>query len=304
MPDHLTVLWRGSLESCNYGCDYCPFAKSSDDRVALARDKAALDRFVEWALARPYRVSVLVTPWGEALIRGYYRDALIRLSHAEQIGTIAIQTNLSCSVDWIDASDLSRLAFWITYHPGETPRDAFLEKISKLNEQNARYSVGIVGLKEHFEEIVLLRRDLPGSAYLWVNAYKRAQNYYDANDIDFLSSIDPLFELNLRNYESGGRSCWAGETAISVDADGNARRCHFLKETLGNIFDEDFESVLKSRACTAESCRCHIGYQHIKALGFKELYGSGLLERRPEHPGTIARAQEHLSAFDGGDGDG
>ena len=43
--DGLTVLWRGSLESCNYGCPYCPFAKTTDDRDALAADRAALERF-------------------------------------------------------------------------------------------------------------------------------------------------------------------------------------------------------------------------------------------------------------------
>ena len=76
----LTILWRGSLESCNYGCDYCPFAKTSDDRRALAADRAALERFEAWIKARAQPVSILITPWGEALIRNYYRDAISRLS--------------------------------------------------------------------------------------------------------------------------------------------------------------------------------------------------------------------------------
>ena len=94
----LTVLWRGSLASCNYGCNYCPFAKTDDDREALAADRRALERFGAWALSRPYKVSILITPWGEALIRNYYRQAIARFSHAANIETIAVQTNLSCSV--------------------------------------------------------------------------------------------------------------------------------------------------------------------------------------------------------------
>ena len=43
-----------------------------------------------------------------------------------------------------------------------------------------RFSVGVVGLKEHFGEIEALRRELPPDVYLWVNAYKREPDYYTA----------------------------------------------------------------------------------------------------------------------------
>ena len=43
---------------------------------------------------------------------------------------------------------------------------------------------------------------------------------------------------------SQGRACHAGETAISVIADGTARRCHFLPAPIGNIYDDDFEAAL------------------------------------------------------------
>ena len=37
----LSILYRGPLASCNYGCEYCPFAKRKDSREALATDLAA-----------------------------------------------------------------------------------------------------------------------------------------------------------------------------------------------------------------------------------------------------------------------
>ena len=30
------ILYRGPLSSCNYACDYCPFAKRAESRVELA----------------------------------------------------------------------------------------------------------------------------------------------------------------------------------------------------------------------------------------------------------------------------
>src|SRR5215470_17646863 len=125
----LSILYRGPLASCNYGCRYCPFAKRRDTREALARDYAALSRFVDWLGARPAdRFKVLFTPWGEALIRKPYREAMTRLSRMAHVERVAIQTNLSCNLEWVADCDLDRVAFWGTYHPGEVAREAFLDQ--------------------------------------------------------------------------------------------------------------------------------------------------------------------------------
>ena len=55
---HLSILWRGPLASCNYGCAYCPFAKKVDSRAELARDRRALERFVDWFARSTPRVCV------------------------------------------------------------------------------------------------------------------------------------------------------------------------------------------------------------------------------------------------------
>jgi MoaA/NifB/PqqE/SkfB family radical SAM enzyme len=294
----LTVLWRGSLASCNYGCPYCPFAKTQDDRQALAADRAALERFSDWATTRPFPLSILFTPWGEALIRNYYRAAMVRLSRAANVASVAIQTNLSCSVDWIADCDLTSAALWTTYHPGEVDRATFVAKILELETMRARYSVGVVGLKEHLDEIEALRRELPDAAYLWVNAYKRAADYYDDVELERLVAVDPWFELNNRDYASRGRACHAGETVISVLADGTARRCHFLKEPIGNIYSADFEAALRPRACPAETCRCHIGYSHLKELELGTLFGAGFIERRPQRPPLRGDGLAAMARFD------
>ena len=295
----LTVLWRGPLSGCNYDCAYCPFAKRKDDRAMLARDGAALARFAAWASAWPGPLSVFFTPWGEALIRTPYRETMVALSHRPHIDTVAIQTNLSCRLDWMTDADLSRLAIWATFHPGQTPRSAFLKKVEWLEQQGARYSIGIVALREHFEAIESLRRDLPASAYLWINAESRIRGDYSAEEIERLVAIDPYFELNNRTYASAGLACGAGDTAISVDGDGNARRCHFTQETIGNIYEPDFASRLFARTCPATICKCHIGYVHLEHLDMAPLYPGGLVERRANAPQRAA-ALQRIAAFEAG----
>jgi hypothetical protein len=277
----LSVLYRGPLASCNYGCVYCPFAKRVDSRAQLRADEAAWWRFVAWVERNgDWRLGVFVTPWGEALTRRWYRDGLARLSRLAHVTRAAVQTNLSSPLDWLAEAEPSRLGLWCTYHPEWTTREAFLARCARLDEARVSYSVGVVGFPRFLAEAQALRAALREDVYLWVNAARR-EVVYDAEAVERWSAIDPLFAWNLRAHPSRGRACRTGEHAISVDGDGTMRRCHFVAEPIGNIYATDWASALRPRPCPAESCGCHIGYVHLEALGLTELFGAGLLERVP-----------------------
>lgn len=278
----LSILYRGPLSSCNYGCDYCPFAKRTETAAELAGDRADLARFVGWAAGRcGDSLGVLFTPWGEALVRAWYRDALVALTRLPHVRRAAIQTNLSCKLDWTEGCDKAKLALWCTFHPGETTRPKFLAKCRELTARGVRYSAGVVGLKEHLTEIAALRAELPAGVYLWVNAYKREAGYYTPEMVADLTRVDPLFPVNNRYHASLGAACATGETVVSVDGDGTVRRCHFVREPIGNIYDADFAECLKPRPCPNATCGCHIGYVHLQPLGLSERFGAGVLERIP-----------------------
>jgi MoaA/NifB/PqqE/SkfB family radical SAM enzyme len=279
---NLSILYRGPLSSCNYACGYCPFAKRTETPAELARDRACLDRFVAWVGGRTGdAIGVLFTPWGEALVRRWYQEALAALTRMPHIVKAAVQTNLSCKLDWVEGCDKTKLGLWCTFHPAETTRDRFLAKCLDLYARGVRFSVGVVGLKEHLAEIDALRHELPADVYLWVNAFKREPDYYTPDMVDDLTRIDPLFPWNNQYHPSRGESCRAGSTVISVDGDGTVRRCHFVKTPIGNLYDPAFESCLAERPCPNESCGCHIGYVHLDRLGLHERFGTGVLERVP-----------------------
>ncbi len=279
---NLSILYRGPLSSCNYACGYCPFAKRTETAVELAHDRGCLERFVAWVRGRcADRIGVLFTPWGEALVRRWYQDALAALTRMPNVCKAAIQTNLSCNLNWLDACDLTRLALWCTFHPTETTRERFLAKCLELYTRGVRFSVGVVGLKEHLAEIAKLRRELPADVYLWVNAYKRDPDYYTEEMVEQLSHLDPLFPINNQYHHSRGEPCQAGATVVSVDGDGTVRRCHFIREPIGNLYAPDFERCLVERPCSNDTCGCHIGYVHLDRLRLYEIFGDGVLERVP-----------------------
>lgn len=284
----LSILYRGPLSSCNYACGYCPFAKRTETGAELAHDRACLQRFVAWVGGRSFdSIGVLFTPWGEALVRRWYQEALAELTHMPHVCKAAVQTNLSCNLDWLDACDLSRLALWCTFHPTETTRGRFLTKCLELHARGVRFSVGVVGLKEHFAEIAELRRELPADVYLWVNAYKRDPDYYTDEMVERLTRLDPLFPLNNQYHRSRGEPCRAGATVISVDGDGTVRRCHFIREPIGNLYAPNFERCLVERPCSNDTCGCHIGYVHLDRLRLYETFGDGVLERVPAAHATL-----------------
>ncbi|PQO30130.1 STM4011 family radical SAM protein [Blastopirellula marina] len=283
------VLYRGPLSSCNYGCTYCPFAKRDETYAQLEGDRESLSRFLGWIERQTSRrFGVLFTPWGEALVRTWYQEALERLSWMPHVDKAAIQTNLSCRLNWLDRCQADRIALWSTFHPTETTLAKFCRRVEQVAAKGVRISVGCVGLKENVTLIEELRATLPAEIYVWVNAYKRQIDYYDAMDIARLQAVDPHFHLNNVRHASLGQGCHAGETSFTVDGNGDLRRCHFVDRVIGNIADPTWEEALQVRACPNQSCGCHIGYVHMKRLDLYPLYGDGLLERIPAvSPGEL-----------------
>lgn len=278
----LTLLYRGPLSSCNYDCHYCPFAKHHETAAELRVDREALERFSRWIVDHPtIQLSVFFTPWGEALTRRWYRDTIELLSHQEHVRKLSIQTNLSCETSWLSRCRIDRVGLWCTWHPEQIAREAFVKQCQKLDAIGCRYSVGVVGLNESFDPTQALRRELSPEVYLWVNAYKDVENYYSADEISRWRSIDPLFELNRQDHPSLGQPCRTGKSVVSVDGDGTIRRCHFIREPIGNLYDESFAAALVERRCTNQTCGCHIGYVHMEHLNLDRIFGDGILERIP-----------------------
>ncbi len=278
----LTLLYRGSLESCNYTCSYCPFAKRRDSRATLARDAAEVARFVAWAAAQERPLRVLFTPWGEALIRRHYREAMLGLAGLAHVSQVAVQTNLSGPLAWLADAPAGKVSLWCTYHPEQTTLARFVERTRRLEAMGVRYSVGVVARREHFDAIRELRQALPRGSTVWLNAYdRRGPGYYSEPELAWLEALDPWFRWQHSPPSSRGAPCRAGSETLSVDGDGELRRCHFIPTRIGNLYADRPEQVLQERRCSRLRCECFIGYAHRRDLPLQEQFGDGLLARIP-----------------------
>jgi hypothetical protein len=279
----LCILYRGPIRSCNFSCFYCPFQKEPPTREAVAADGASLERFVSWVEASArFRPGVFFTPWGEALTFRHYRRAIVRLSHLHHIRRVAVQTNCSMELDWLQEGRADRIGLWISWHPHSLAMEDLLRRCSRLDELGVRHSVGAVGCRQSLGAIADLRQRLPDTTYLWVNAYREIDPPYSADEVAAIKHIDPLFAFNFRSHPSKGRPCNAGHSVIAVDGNGDIRPCHLQSRIIGSINDPGWSPAPHQPRCTQATCHCHIGYAHRPDLGLDSIFGSGILERIPK----------------------
>lgn len=286
----MTIIYRPTLTWCSLACPYCPFhgensatvATTGRDTTDFEADKTELARFLSWVerLERP--IQLLLAPRGELLALPHYREAAIHLSHHPLIDKLVIQTNLTCDTQWLNKADRGCLALWITCHPAQQPVEQLIAKCLNIYSMGITFSVGIVGMRECLAPARSLRKQLPHDVYLWVNANKDEAGYYDEGLLTSFREIDPLFEYNLRDYPSLGKTCRAGADTLFVMGDGTVQRCFFSAERLGNIYDGSFDICAnknKLHICAEELCVCYLGYTRLVEPGWKGLYGERVLER-------------------------
>ncbi|WP_028595077.1 STM4011 family radical SAM protein [Paenibacillus assamensis] len=277
-----TIYFRGSLSSCNYDCPYCPFSKNIDSQATLTKDRLQVQKFVDWVGKQDesgHKLSVFFNPYGEGLTHRWYREAMVTLSQMQHVNKVAIQTNLSAKLDWTRDLNPVTAAFWVTYHPGQTKEERFLQQCGKLYEQKISFSVGSVGLKSAFSSISSLRKALPDDVYMWVNAYKDKKDYYSAEDLAFLTDVDPYFGLNAQDYDSMDQPCRAGKNVFYVQGDGRVKRCYKDRQVIGNLYRDGLDGISKERPCRMRQCDCYIGYIHMEEQLFDSIYGERALER-------------------------
>jgi len=77
------------------------------------------------------------------------------------------------------------------------------------------------------------------------------------------------------------RTARAGGGLDEVTVVATVRRCHFVRDELGNLYDGSYRAALRPRACPPAVCNCRIGYVHLESLPLYDIFAGGVLERVP-----------------------
>ncbi len=286
-----TVIYRGSLKSCNYSCSYCPFAKHRATAAELEQDRLSFERFCGSLESRVQSFSigaVFVTPYGEASIHPWYWEGLSRLAGFPGIYRVGMQTNLSFSVEeclkifdfpTCDAPEKRRgkLCIWATFHPEMTTAREFAAKCRLLAEKRISVCAGAVGVPDNMGIIRELRKELPSGVYLWINKMDGLKRNYRPEEVKAFSEIDPFFTYELENPAAHGEMC---EGRCFVEGDGKVRTCNISKPKGINWY-EGGEGEIFSPLCSRKRCTCYLAYGGRSDFALRHIFGDYPIFRVP-----------------------
>ena len=274
LPDHIkNIYYRGLLNSCNYSCSYCSFAKGSSSGQLLEKDENMLRQFHETIRCSGQGLRIMILPYGEALIHSYYSEGIINLASLPNVLGISCQTNLSFDpkrfLNILPTSIYGKIKFWASFHPEMVTIENFLEKVHYLFNNGIELCVGVVGHLDNKEIIKQLRSKLNPSIYMFINSMRGVGHKLKMEDIDFFMSVDNLFNYDRKAVKADIQKCKGGKDTIFIDERGNCHAC-----PRSGIKMTDFP------VCDKKVCDCYIAYSNNHAT-LQDIMGSGLLWRIP-----------------------
>lgn len=303
-----TVIYRGSLKSCNYSCSYCPFARHRALMAEVEEDRQNFARFCDSIVRRSQAFSigaVFLAPYGEASIHRWYWEGLSCLADLPGIDRVGMQTNLSFSVEeclhLFDSSGKNssgetfltedfpdrrvpernvpgenlverkrdKLCIWATFHPEMTTVKEFTDKCHRLIGNHVRVCVGAVGVPGHISIIKELREKLSPAVYLWINKMDGLRRNYSPEEIEAFVQTDPFFEYELDNPEAAAQMC---EDRCFVEADGRLRTCNISRIKDVNWYEGREEEIFGA-VCSRKRCSCYLAYGGRADFALKNIFG-------------------------------
>ncbi len=309
--DGRTVLYRGSLKSCNYHCSYCPFSKKPLSDKELRKDREQWDIFIRTFKKGSGEMGVgalMITPYGEALIHPWYWEGLAHISALPWIEAVGAQTNFSFSAEkslgiFTAAGGIpEKLRLWATFHPEMTTVLEFAKKCGQMKDRGILLSAGAVGVPENLKLLQELRKELPKEIYLWLNRMDGLGRPYTEEEIEACLRIDPYFLRELTPPPAEETHC---RERLFVEGDGRLRLCN-----IGQVLDERWEGICqraeKSFAevqerdgekqvwdfaqepkCKRKRCTCYLAYGGREEEWNRMLFGSYPLFRIPRRPKAV-----------------
>lgn len=280
-----TILYRGSLKSCNYQCSYCPFSKRRPTKKELETDQKQwltfIRFFLKYAPVQPIR-SLMVAPYGEALLYPWYWEGLARASACASIDAVGAQTNLSfpiqksLSLFQRCGGQLHKLRLWATFHPEMTAVEEFSDRCKQIVGAGITLCAGAVGVPGQIACLQFLRKKLPEHIYLWVNKMDGLKRPYTKEEQDAFLQIDPYFLRELAPIPADDSKC---EGRLFVEGNGKLRAC--------NISPAFWPTQSQKPRCNRKICSCYLAYGGRDDFMNQILFGPYPLFRIPRRPKAV-----------------
>lgn len=264
MPNQRKQAYLHVTQRCNLDCLFC-YSKTSTRNTlqdpSLTDLKRSIDFLASWGTTQ------LITSGGEPFLRddlstilSYARHTGIKQSTIISNGTNITEANLEPLVDVVDEIAIS-FDGWNNESPawlrGEQQFDDLKRAIDLIKNSGIQAQIIVTLHGKNYRNIQDYRSlsstlDVPVTFSLLLDA--------NNEDASFALSPEALEFLGKEEADSAGleslgckRTCGAGVTSLSIDADGSAYPCHMLHRSeflMGNAFKNSKELIFSSQAAS------------------------------------------------------
>ena len=166
--------------------------------------------------------------------------SLTRMPHVRKA---AIQTNLSCKLDWVDACDRTGSPSGATFHPREIDRETLPGEVPRTGSprrplQRRRGRPQGTPRRDRRPFAASCRRTSTSGS----TPTSASRTITPPEMVSSSTAHRPAVPDQHPLPPQPGRAMPGRATVISVDGDGTVRRCHFIREPIGNLYAPDFEA--------------------------------------------------------------
>lgn len=164
--------------------------------------------------------------------------------------------------------DFQKVSLSTSFHPYFISLEEFSRKIVELRKILKINNVNIVAYPPLLNNLESYRRHfnklgLDLNIYFFHGQYlnkKYPESYSEEEILEIIgknaAEIDITDQLRSKKLVSLGKLCRSGIDSAVVLRDGIINRCGQIEETLGNIFENNYQFYEQPKTCTSEFCKC------------------------------------------------
>lgn len=258
--------------SCNYRCPYCFYTTAGWTELAK---KSTYKTSLEWAevwkrMHEKYGRCQLRITAGEPFTYPRFTDVIqgVSLHHDIQITSNCSQTETMA--DFVKRVGPESVELDCTFHPLQGDFQTFLNNVRVLRHHGFVANVCYLAYPPQMARMgEFKRRFMENGVYMNMAIFwgsHRGKNYpHDYTDQEkawiktVIGSETSPETVGLDPIPINGKICGSGQRYAVVHADGRVYRCGQLShegQSIGSLFDPDFELFKSGQPCTVDYCRC------------------------------------------------
>lgn len=302
--DVINVRFYTDYNVCNYSCPYCIAGQNNKANIVEKWDGTNFDAIIENLTKLPFKINIRLGVGGEFFLNNKLVSGANKLSHAKNVHSVNLITNLIFSVvqykKMLDHFDKKKLAIVASYHPTEVKNHDKRMESAKYMQDNFDFAVIMVAYPPSLE-LQAIKKELNDCGYtVFVQSFvgdyagKKYPHAYTEYERKLLRSIFYSrhdYEFFVEAIKPG--LCNSGYKSFYVDMTGEVIPCgmQIKYESMGNLArSPEIKLNRMPQMCRGKTCMCDT--ENMNTVVFAQHYNKS---NKNQHVYAYRHAEQAIS---------